>query len=126
MGYDYEIEYQPGHENVAANALSLLHGELTAISSPQPTWLAMVRREAHNDPFLITMRNDLQTGAKSMSGYKARGGQLWYKGRLVLSSNSLYKEAIIREFHDTPVGRHSGIFRTLKRLAANFHWVGMK
>ena len=126
MGYDYEIEYRPGHENVAANALSWLHGELTAISCPQPTWLAMVRREAHNDLLLITMRNDLQTGAKSMSSYKARGGQLWYKGRLVLSSNSLYKEAIIREFHDTPVGRHSGIFRTLKRLAANFHWVGMK
>ena len=86
----------------------------------------MVRREAHNDLLLITMRNDLQTGAKSMRGYEARGGQLWYKGKLVLSSNSLYKEAIIREFHDTPVGGHSGIFCTLKRLAANFHWVGMK
>ena len=72
------------------------------------------------------MRNDLQTGAKSMSGYEAWGGQLWYKGKMVFSSNSLYKEAIIREFHDTPVRGHSIIFRTLKRLAANFHWVGMK
>ena len=72
------------------------------------------------------MRDDLQKGTKSISGYKARGGQLWYKGKLVLSPNSLHKEAIIREFHDTPVGGHSGIFRTFKRLAANFHWMGMK
>ena len=59
MGFDYEIEYRPGRENVVADALSRLHRELTAISCPQPTWLTMVRREAQNDPLLITMRNDL-------------------------------------------------------------------
>ena len=36
MGFDQR-------ENVAADALSRLHGELTAISCPQPTWLTMVR-----------------------------------------------------------------------------------
>ena len=59
MGYDYEIEYRPGHENLVANALSWVHGELTAITCPLPTWLAMVRHEAHNDPLLIAMREDL-------------------------------------------------------------------
>ena len=95
MGYDYEIKYRPGRENLAANALSRLHGELTAITCPRPTWLAMVRHEAHNDPLLISMRNNLQKDTKNTSGYEARGGQLWYKGKLVLSPNSLYKEAII-------------------------------
>ncbi|KAF3973534.1 hypothetical protein CMV_003050 [Castanea mollissima] len=104
MGYDYEIEYRPGRENLAADALLRLHGELIAITCPQPTWLAKVRHEAHNDPLLIAMREDLQKDTKSTSGYEARGGQLWYKDRLVLSPSSLYKEAIIREFHDTPIG----------------------
>lgn len=45
---------------------------------------------------------------------------------MVLPSSSQYKETIIREFHDTPVGGHSGILRTFKRLAANFLWLGMK
>ena len=60
MGYDYEIEYKPGRENVAVNALSRVHGELTAITYPRPTWLAKVPHEAHTDPLLIAMRDDLQ------------------------------------------------------------------
>ncbi|KAF3960584.1 hypothetical protein CMV_014711 [Castanea mollissima] len=74
MGYDYEIEYKPGRENLAADALSRLHGELIAITCPQPTWLAKVHHEAHNDPLLITMREDLQKDTKSTSSYEARGG----------------------------------------------------
>ena len=34
MGYDYEIEYKPGRENVAVDTLSRVHGELTAITYP--------------------------------------------------------------------------------------------
>ena len=34
MGYDYEIEYKPGRENVAVDALSRVHGELTTITYP--------------------------------------------------------------------------------------------
>lgn len=37
MGYDYDIEYRPGRENMAADALSRLHGELVAITYPQLT-----------------------------------------------------------------------------------------
>ncbi|XP_065621012.1 uncharacterized protein LOC136063911 [Quercus suber] len=56
--------------------------------------------------------------------YKIKDELLWHKGRLVLPSSSQYKETIIREFHDTPVGGHSGILRTFKRLAANSLLVG--
>ena len=77
MGYDYEIEYKPGRENVAVDTLSRVHGELTAITYPRPTWLAIVPYESHNDPLLIAMREDLQKGTKSISGYEAQGGQLW-------------------------------------------------
>ena len=56
MGYDYEIEYKPGRENVAVDTLSRVHGELTAITYPRPTWLAIVPHEAHTDPLLIAMK----------------------------------------------------------------------
>lgn len=38
-GYDYEIEYRPGRENMATDALSCLHGELASITYPHPIWL---------------------------------------------------------------------------------------
>lgn len=59
-------------------------------------------------------------------GYSVHEGQLWYKDRLVLSCNSQHKEAIIREFHNMPIGGYSGVLRTYKRIAANFYWVGMR
>ena len=51
---------------------------------------------------------------------------IWYKGRLVLSPHSLHKEAVIHEFHDTPIRGHSSMLQTYKRIASNFYWVGMK
>lgn len=55
-----------------------------------------------------------------------RDGLLWNKDRLVLPPNSPHKEAVIHDFHNTPMGGHSGMFRTYKRIASNFYWVGMK
>jgi len=107
MWYDYEIEYRPGHENLAADALSRLHGELTTITRPRPTWLAMVRHEAHNNPLLISMRNNLQKDTKSTSGYEARGGQLWYKVgwsylQILCTRKPLFKSFTIHPLEDIP------------------------
>jgi hypothetical protein len=44
----------------------------------------------------------------------------------VLPATSQYKEYVICEFHDTPIGGHSDSLRTYKRVHANFFWVGMK
>ena len=126
MGYDYDIEYRPGRENMAADALSRLHGELVSITYPQPIWLADIQREAQTDSKLTAMREALSKNPSSNHGYEVRGEQLWFKGRLVLPQNSRFKNALLHEFHDTPIGGHLGIFRTYKRVAASFYWVGMK
>uniref|UniRef100_A0A803P909 Uncharacterized protein n=1 Tax=Cannabis sativa TaxID=3483 RepID=A0A803P909_CANSA len=41
-------------------------------------------------------------------------------------SKSWLQAALIREFHDSPIGGHAGIQRTLLLLSANFFWVGMR
>lgn len=51
---------------------------------------------------------------------------LWYQGRLVILAGPRHKMKVIHEFHDTPIGGHSGALQTYKRVAANFYWVGMK
>ena len=85
MGYDYDIEYCPSRENMVADALSRLHGELIAITYSQSTWLADIRREAQTDSKLTTMWVALSKNPSSNHGYEVQGEQLWFKGRLVLS-----------------------------------------
>ncbi|XP_023909215.1 uncharacterized protein LOC112020883 [Quercus suber] len=115
MGYDYDIEYRLGHENMAANAFSCLHGKL-AITYLQPTWFADIRREAQTDSKLTAMRVALSKNPSSNHGYEVRGERLWFKGRLVLSQNSQFKDALLCKFHGTPTGGHSGIFRPANKV----------
>ena len=123
MGFHYEIEYRPGRENKAADAISWLQGEVSAISCPTPTWLEAVRIEARTHPALECIKKALVQGDIRYKDYRIMGELLWHKGRLVLPSSSQYKETIIREFHDTPVGGHSRILRTLNALLPiSFGW----
>lgn len=80
MGYDYEIEYRLGWDNIAVDALSSLHGELFAITYPDPTRLEAICLEAHNDPTLSAMRDVLKNGTIYTKGYEEKEGHLWYKG----------------------------------------------
>lgn len=72
MGYDYEIEYRLGRDNIAADALSSLHGELSAITYPHPTRLEAICLEAHNDPTLSAMRDVLKNGTIYTKGTKKK------------------------------------------------------
>ena len=68
-----------------------------------PTWLEAICLEAHIDPTLSAMRDALKNGTIYTKGYEEKV-HLWYKGHLVLSPHSLHKEAVIHEFHYTPIG----------------------
>ena len=126
MWYDYEIKYRPGWENKAADALLRLHGDLATISCPWPTWLDEIHYEARHDPSLVDLRDAIKRGEAAIQKISDKEGLLWYQGRLVLPAGSRHKTNFINEFHDTPIGGHSGALLTYKRVAANFYWVGMK
>ena len=109
MGFDYEIEYRPGYDNKAADALSRLHGELAVVSCPQHNWLKEVHTEACSHSDLVAIREAIARGDAAAERFKERDGMLWYQGRLVIPASSQYKLHIIREFHNTPIGGHSGV-----------------
>uniref|UniRef100_A0A2N9FZS8 Reverse transcriptase n=1 Tax=Fagus sylvatica TaxID=28930 RepID=A0A2N9FZS8_FAGSY len=126
MGYDYEILYRPGIDNKAADALSRVHGELAALSSPQHSWLTEINKEGRTHPEMLKLKTALSHSDKTASQFTLRDDLLWFQNRLVLPASSQFKTHLIREFHDTPVGGHSGVLRTYKRIAASFYWAGMK
>ena len=55
MGYDYEITYKKGKDNLVADAISCTfddHASLSAISIPIPNWLQSVQQGYANDSSL--------------------------------------------------------------------------
>ena len=55
MGYDYEITYNKGKDNLVADALSRTfddHASLSVISMHIPNWLQSIQQGYVNDPSL--------------------------------------------------------------------------
>lgn len=125
MGYDYEILYKPGRENSAADALSRKQGSpvLQAIFTPQVTLWDEIKAAATTDTYIQQMgRLAVENPAGS---YTWRNGLLLYKGRIIVPDQANLRNQLLHEVHDTKVGGHSGILRTLKKLRSNFYWPGM-
>jgi hypothetical protein len=114
MGFDYKIIYKPGRDNTTVDALSTLPKELNAITCPQHEWLSIIHCEAREHPEMVAVKEAMARGASPNAKYQENDGLVWYKGRLVLPAVTQYKEYILREFHDTPVGGHSGGLHTYK------------
>lgn len=52
-------------------------------------------------------------------------GLVCYKNRVVIPPNLHLVIQLLQEFHDSPLGGHSGVLRTYKRLAQQFYWPSM-
>ena len=52
-------------------------------------------------------------------------GLTFYKNRVVVPPQSHIPNQLLREFHDSPLGGHSGVLRTYKRIAQQFYWPSM-
>jgi hypothetical protein len=72
FGYDYEIIYKKGKDNVVADALSQKYeeeGSLFSLSFIVPDWLQAVRQEWLQDPKSSHLIQQLQTNASAPPGY---------------------------------------------------------
>ncbi|TYK03080.1 ty3-gypsy retrotransposon protein [Cucumis melo var. makuwa] len=128
MGFDFEIFYRAGPENKAADALSRIpiEAQLNVIAVPSILDVKVVEKEIQEDAKLKAIFEKVLTDLDSSPRYSVRQGQLFYKGRLVLSKTSSLLPTILHTFHDSVIGGHSGQLRTYKRIAAELYWEGMK
>jgi hypothetical protein len=72
FGYDYEIIYRKGKDNVMADALSQKYedeGSLFSLSFIVPNWLQAVRQEWLQDPKSLHLIQQLQNKAQAPLGY---------------------------------------------------------
>jgi hypothetical protein len=129
FGYDYEIIYKKGKENVMVNALSQKYEEyrsLFSLSFIVPDWLQVVREEWLQDPKISSLLHQLQHNSSISLGYSWHNEYLHYKVHLYLCKQSQLKSTVLSKLHASPTVGHSGFTKTYEWVKRSFFWDGMK
>lgn len=128
LDFNFGIQYKPRQTNLAANALSRMPiaMENQGLSSVSPLDWTTLARKAQEYRRLHDIIHALELGNLIASGWALVRGQLRYKGRLVLSKDSKFKERVLQKFHSSPIGGHRGFLKTNERVSAKLFQEGMK
>ena len=90
LGFDFEITYKKGKENVLADALSQLpeQVEVSTVSLPTSDFLEDIKMEWQEDSDTSKIIKKLEEAPSPMAHYNWDSKELHYKGRIVLVTNS--------------------------------------
>ncbi|KAL5803158.1 hypothetical protein ACOSQ4_031463 [Xanthoceras sorbifolium] len=128
MGFNFQIEYKRGAENVVADALSRCHEyainevSLLAFSQLVPHWVDAIKEEIEGCHSLQELKHRiLQDEAVGL--WKFVEGIILFKDRIYLANDSKLIQDIIGEFHGST---HEGFVKTFQRIKANFYWQKMR
>nr|ACY01928.1 hypothetical protein [Beta vulgaris] len=129
LGFDFEIKYKPGGHNKVADALSRKHppeAEYNLLTSSHSPHQELIAQAIRQDADLQHLMAEVTAGRTPLQGFTVEHGLLKYNGRLVIPKNVPLTTTLLEEYHSSPMGGHSGIFKTYKRLAGEWYWKGMK
>jgi transposase InsO family protein len=124
LGYDYEILYTPGKQNVVADALSRVDSTAVfqAFSQCQPLLLQQLQNFYATHPIGVTLMSKFQNLSSPSTVFTIKQGILYYHDRIFIPLETGFRATLLQEFHDSPLSGHSGIRGTIARLAAAFAW----
>ncbi|KAL4591091.1 hypothetical protein LXL04_004040 [Taraxacum kok-saghyz] len=126
LGYDFEIIYKPGKENLVAAALSRIEQpQLLALSATDPAWLEELRT-FYRTTTGTTLIQAILHKHQGDDTFHIRDGLLYHIQRLYIPEHPLVRDTLLHEYHSSPLGGHSDILPTIKRLAATFLWPKLK
>jgi hypothetical protein len=126
LGFDFSVEYKPGHTNAVADALSRRdtpeEGLVLALSGPRFDFIDRLRQAHTIDPTLAALQHDISSGARSRP-WALTDGLVHYADRLYIPPASPLLQEILVAVHEEG---HEGVQRTLHRLRRDFHFSHMK
>ncbi|GJY46079.1 putative mitochondrial protein [Tanacetum coccineum] len=120
MGFDYEIMFKKGVENVSADALSRIQSEAQLFSvcshiPVSPELLQKIEATWEEDNILKNKINKLKQGKSVKNSYVWHNQQLRRKGKLVVGKNEALRTELLTHFHSGPAGGHVGVKATLHK-----------
>lgn len=123
--YDYKIQCKPGKDNSAVDALSRKDGNLIldALWVPQTSLWDNIRSTIQTHSYLQQI--DKLAIDNPENPYSMRSNLIYFKNRIVIPPQSDIMQQLLSEFHNSPIGGHSGIYRTFQRLCQQFYWPSM-
>ncbi|GJT48768.1 ty3-gypsy retrotransposon protein [Tanacetum coccineum] len=125
MGFDYEIQYKKGVENVTADALSRIQhsGELFSVISTSLTTkiYQKILRSLSTDEKLKEVIQQLQARKTIKGSYTWANQELRRKGKLVVGDDQVLRTNLLKQFHEGSVGGHSGVSITTHKIFSVFY-----
>ena len=130
LGFDYTIQYRSSQTNIVVDALSRANEEMPAslylLSMPRFIFMEDLRKELASSPAFKELHEQIQADPATYSEYSLTSGLILHKGRIWLPSTSPFIKMLLEEFHQSPVGGHMGVQKTLHRLHENFTWSSIR
>lgn len=96
-----------------------------AISTTDPTWISEPRTFYTTKTGKSLLQKILQK-PEGTNKFQIRDGLLYHQHRLYIHEETSIKQQLLQEYHSSPLGGHSGILRTIKRITVTFAWPKLK
>lgn len=99
MGYNFEVQYKKGKDNVAADALSRVSGSQLlhiSLSQDHQAFFDSLKLLWHTDPHLSKLITELQSNKLSHPQYTYVNDELRRKGKLVVGNDVGIKTHIFK------------------------------
>lgn len=128
LGYNYEIQYKQGKENVAADALSrATHAQLLQLHLQfnNDDLLQLIKTSWEDDPNTLKLIQELKNDPSSHPKFQWTNNELRRGTKLVVGDDPILKTKLLQWLHDSSLGGHSGRDSTTKRVKQIFYWKGL-
>lgn len=119
LGFDYEIQYKQGKENLVADALSRVSNAevlCLAISVFSSNIEQLISMSYSVDASILAILQSLKDNQNHWGNYTLVGNLIKKKNRILVGSDVQLKTKILNWHHNAPGGGHSGREGTLKRI----------
>ena len=83
-------------------------------------------KEIEKDETIQKLIRRFKNEEQMKAGFTLVNERLFFKNKLVIPANSRYIQLILQECHDSVMGGHAGVLRTLQRVWDLFYWPKMR